>query len=150
MNNTTNMILSIHPEHAANILHGLQTVELRRRIPAQLAPGATIYLYANGHIQGHVTFAGLNIPPPPGTLRDRWLHYIASPAAMPTAEARAYLDGAKQPCALLLRYPVAYDPPHKLNGTPPQSFRYTTKQPTRVHPSVANYLLYLRTHTPQP
>lgn len=140
-----NIILAIHPEHADNILDGIKTVELRRRIPVQLSPGATVYLYHGGHIHGHCTFAGLNLPPAPGPLLDKWLHYIARPAAVPAAFARSYLAGAKQPCALLLRYPVRYKNPTRTTCTP-QSFIYTTEKPQTVHPSVANYLLYLQTH----
>ncbi len=140
-----NIILAIHPEHAENILAGIKTVELRRRIPVQLTPGATIYLYHGGQLHGHCTFGGLNIPPPPGPLLDKWLHYIARPAAVPTAFARNYLTGAKQPCALLLRYPVRYKKPVRTTATP-QSFIYTTDKPLIVHPSVPNYLLYLQTH----
>lgn len=141
-----NIILAIHPEHADNILAGIKTVELRRRIPVQLTPGATVYLYHGGHIHGHCTFAGLNLPPPPGPLHNKWLYYIARAAAVPPAYARTYLDGAKQPCALLLRYPVRYHKPLPHHGAPVQSFMYTTSNPTTVHPSVPNYLLYLQTH----
>ena len=140
-----NMILAIHPEHAENILNGIKTVELRRRVPVQLSPGATIFLYHSGHIHGHCTYAGLNLPPPPRPLHDKWLSYISRPAAVPPVFARNYLSGAKQPCAILLRYPVRYKKPVRSTAAC-QSFIYTTEKPHIIHPSVPNYLLYLNTH----
>ena len=142
-----NIILAIKPEFANAILDGIKNAELRRRVPVQLLPGDTIFLYHSGHIHGHVTFAGLNVPPPPGQLYERWLKYIAVPAAIGRNEARLYLDGASYPCALLLRYPVKYPTPHKYAHTPPQSFIYTPMQPTIRHPQLDNYLLSLKTHS---
>lgn len=144
-----NIILTVSEGAARAILDGYQTAELRRRIPVQLNPGDTVYLAHSGLIHGHCTFGGLNIPPEGGLLLTKWLQHISHAANTSSTEARTYLSGAKQPCALLLRYPVPYSRPRKSPAATTRSYTYTHDQPTRVHPQLANFLLYLNTHKQQ-
>lgn len=141
-----NIILAIKPDYAASILSGIKTVELRTFRATRLNPGDTIFLITAGRIVGHCTYAGADTAPPPGPLRDKWLAAIATPAAIPTAHARAaYATGPAY--AWRLRYPVTYGPKGQAHTGPRvQKIIYTTTPPHITHPSLKNYLLYLRTH----
>ena len=143
-----NILLAIKPDYAAAILAGTKTVELRSYLPSKLHPGDTIYLVGHGRVWGHCTFAGAVDAPPPGACRERWLESIAAPAAVPVSVARQYLTGS--PHAWHVRYPVSYGPQgRKYDGATVQRFAYVTGDPSpaETHPRLANYLLYLKTHT---
>lgn len=45
MNREENIMISLEPRHAENILNGNKSVELRRR-PMNIEPGSTLWLYA--------------------------------------------------------------------------------------------------------
>jgi predicted transcriptional regulator len=43
---TRDLLVSLHPHHAFNILTGKKTVELRRRFPEQHTRGALVLIYS--------------------------------------------------------------------------------------------------------
>jgi hypothetical protein len=142
-----NIVLVIKPDYAAAILAGVKTVELRSYVPRDLHAGDTIFLVSDGRMWGHCTFAGATPMPLQGVCRDRWLAAIAAPAAVPEAVARQQLGKTSAGFAWHLRYPVSYGErglryPSK---TIPR-YMYTATEPRIVHPKLANYLLYLKTH----
>ena len=47
MNPVPSIIVSIHPQHARNILAGRKTVELRRRFPEETVVGGLLLIYSS-------------------------------------------------------------------------------------------------------
>lgn len=141
-----NLLLAIKPHFAEAILSGEKTAELRRIAPRLLDPGSTIFLVSRQHILGHVTLERIAHAPAECLLRSKWEASIASLAGLSPLAVHTYLDGARQPCALHLRYPVRYDSPLPGPDYVIQSFAYTTQQPHITHPRLENFLLYLHTH----
>lgn len=142
-----NLILPITATAAAYILAGLKTCELRPRLPRQLRPGATIFLLTGGQLVGHCTFAGASTPPPAGILLDNWLAAITHAANTTLDHAQHMLAQCHTLHAWHLRYPVPYRQPPPYIGPPVNPYKYTTAEPHTQHPRLANYLLYLQTHT---
>ena len=53
MSTSQDLLLAIHPEHAASILSGRKTFEVRARFPS-LPPGTRVYLYATSPVSAVV------------------------------------------------------------------------------------------------
>ena len=62
---THDLLVSLHPRHASNILSGEKTVELRRRFPEQHTRGALALIYSTKPVTGG---SALSHPNPIGTL----------------------------------------------------------------------------------
>jgi predicted transcriptional regulator len=61
-----NVLISLEPRHAENILAGLKRVELRRRT-MNIKPGSTVWIYAKlpvGSIIGRATLARVHVRSP--------------------------------------------------------------------------------------
>ena len=54
---TRDLLVSLHPRHASNILSGEKTVELRRRFPEQHMRGALALIYSTTPVQAIVGVA---------------------------------------------------------------------------------------------
>jgi predicted transcriptional regulator len=66
---TRDLLVSLHPRHASNILSGEKTVELRRRFPERHMRGALALIYSTSPVQAIVGVArGFNL----GSTSDRW------------------------------------------------------------------------------
>ena len=57
---TRDLLISLHPRHASNILSGEKTVELRRRFPEQRTRGALALIYSTAPVQAVVGVAPLS------------------------------------------------------------------------------------------
>jgi predicted transcriptional regulator len=127
----SSLLLAIKPRFARAVLDNRKTVEFRRSAPRRsLSPRAVIY--ASGPVSavvGFVTISGMR----EGTVGEL-LALAADDPMFP--EYRAYLTGAKRPCAFELRdcFPLPYPIGLELLGLPkqpPQSWSYLP----RNHPA---------------
>lgn len=120
------MLLSVHPRHAAAILAGRKTTELRRTRPSA-PPGTPVLLYATAPVAaviGTCRLAGVRSGPS-GALRPA----VLEPAAITGQEYDSYFDGARAAHALHLADVTALPVPLTLAQlrragafTPPQTW----------------------------
>jgi predicted transcriptional regulator len=126
-----NLLVSVHPRHASNILSGLTTVELRRRFPEQHTRGALALIYSTTPVQAIVGLARikhvLKLP-----VSRVWKEYGAA-ACVSKAEVEAYFSGLREGYAILLegaqplkRQLTIRDLHSRFGIVPPQSYRYVT------------------------
>jgi len=96
---TTDAIISIHPNYAEAILAGTKTIELRRRVP-ELPSGTRLWIYATrptGAIIGIATIREV-ARAHPATI---WKMHRKG-AGVDHASFKAYFKGAHQAVAILL------------------------------------------------
>jgi predicted transcriptional regulator len=128
---TRDLLVSVHPRHASNILSGVKTVELRRRFPEQNTRGALALIYSTTPVQAIVGLARikhvLKLP-----LSRVWKEYGAA-ACVSKAEVEAYFLGLREGYAILLEgaRPLKQqltmgDLYSRFGIVPPQSYRYVT------------------------
>jgi predicted transcriptional regulator len=88
------LLVSLHPRHALNILTGEKTVELRRRFPEQHTRGALALIYSTAPVQAIVGVARikhvLKLP-----VSRIWKEYGAA-ACVSKAEIGAYFSGLRK------------------------------------------------------
>lgn len=131
------LILSIHPQYSDKILAGKKTVELRRRFPLTTAKGTKVYIYSTSPVRaivGSAEIAGIIKLP----IKDMWKKY--SKCAFIKKQAfESYFEGLSEGFALELKNAQAFDKPIELlelrerfNFTPPQSFIYAKQEMRRA------------------
>lgn len=121
------VLMSIQPRHAAAILDGLKTVELRRRKPA-FGPGTTVLIYASAPDQlvsgrfevGEVLSANL----------DTLWEAVGCQSGVTRAEFDAYFDGCLEGHAIEVRNARRVRP-RPLRFRPPQSWQYLRRDDSR-------------------
>lgn len=126
---TSEIIISIRPEHADNIMAGRKTVELRRRFPEGLAAGGLMLIYASSPEQalvGAARIEGVKRMTPAGLWRA-----FKGQVCVPQAYFNAYFAGATEGFGVVLGRTVRFDRPitvselrERFSFSPPQSFRY--------------------------
>ncbi len=126
------MLLSIHPTHAADILSGHKTVELRRVRPS-ITPGQLVLLYASSPVCAVVGACRVDALET-GALATIKRKYLRS-AAIPGRAFETYYLGAAAATALLLDCATALPNPVPLSTlrespatTPTQSWRFVSKE----------------------
>jgi len=123
------LLVSLHPRHASNILSGEKTVELRRRFPEQCTRGALALIYSTAPVQAIVGWARiqhvLKLP-----VSRIWKDYGTS-ACVSKAEVEAYFAGRREGYVILLaearplkRHLTRHDLHSEFGIVPPQSYRY--------------------------
>lgn len=124
------MLLSIHPIHAADILCGRKTVELRRTRPV-IKPGQMVLLYASSPVCAVVGVCRIEAFEVGATATIRTKHLKR--AAISGRAFDRYFRGASKATALLLDSAVAMQNPVPLNTlrrsratTPVQSWRFVS------------------------
>lgn len=129
------LLLSIQPRHAAAILAGTKTVELRRRAPRDI-DGATIVLYASGAVRavvGTVQVATIQNGSPDAIWRQ-----FRQDIGITRPEFDVYFTGTDEAYALVLTDPTLAPNPMPLPDLrrhdlePPQSWRYLTRTVIRT------------------
>lgn len=129
------LLLSVQPRHAAAILAGTKTVELRRRAPRDV-DGATIVLYASGAVRavvGTVQVTGIANGSPDAI----WRHFRRQ-IGITRPEFDVYFTGTDEAYALVLTDPNVAPSPMQLPDLrqhdlePPQSWRYLTRTVIRT------------------
>lgn len=125
----TNMIISIRPEHAYNIMAGRKTVELRRRFPQTVPVGSLMLIYASSPEQrlvGAVVIEGVKRMTPAGLWRSFRHH-----ACVERSLFQDYFSGAQEGFGVLLGACVRFEHPipvselkERFRFFPPQSYRY--------------------------
>jgi len=124
----TDIILSIHPEHAENILSGKKTLEIRKSEPKRAVWGDTIYLYETAPISKVVGSCRLM-----GCMEYSGYDYsgnIANKACISVPDLRFYMAKAKCRKVYLwhIDSPYRFTTPIHISNygltRPPQSFCY--------------------------
>lgn len=131
------VLISIRPQHAGNIVGGIKTVEFRRRFPSEARVlGATIWLYATAPVQqviGAATVAAVDCMSP----QDLWDLYRTE-GAVERRVFDEYFSGAIQGYAIRLtgitRLVTAVDAAKlkALEFATPQSYRFVTDRVVHV------------------
>jgi predicted transcriptional regulator len=125
------LLVSLHPRHASNILSGDKTVELRRRFSEQRTRGASALIYSTAPVQAIVGLAHikqvLKLP-----VSRIWKEYGTS-ACVSKAEIEVYFSGLREGYVILLaearplkRQLTRRALYSKFGIVPPQSYRYIT------------------------
>ncbi len=123
------LFLSLRPEHAANIIAGTKTVELRRTRP-RAAPGIRIALYAATPIRAVVGSCKLDAVHA-GSPDEIWRHF-GERTAVTRARFDTYFKGAERAIAIEVSAAAPLNSPINLERlrdawggfTPPQTFTY--------------------------
>lgn len=126
------MLLSIRPEHADNIIEGIKTVEFRRRFPTEArARGASVWIYSTAPIQQVIGVATV-VSVAQMTLPKLWSsHGIAG--AVDRCVFDDYFSGVSEGYAILLSEirrlttAVGADDLKAFNFRAPQSYRFLTE-----------------------
>src|SRR5262245_12134126 len=103
----SDIIISIRPEHANNIMDGRKTVELRRRFPDSLVGGALMLVYASRPHQaliGAVRIERVRRMTPAGLWRT-----FREQACVPRELFNAYFAGATEGYGVMLGEAVRFD-----------------------------------------
>lgn len=126
------IIISVHPRHAENILSGKKTVEFRRRFPrgAHLE-GATVWIYSTSPTKAVIGFAKvkniINM-----SVKELWSNYRYD-GGVKRQDFDLYFDGTTNGYAIVLTSVTSLSKriyADKLNSVGfniPQSYRYVTK-----------------------
>ncbi len=131
------LIISIHPRYSEKILAGQKTVELRRRFPLSTAKGTKIYIYSTSPVRAIVGSAEIaeiiKLP-----IKTIWKKYSKC-AFIKKQDFEAYFEGLSEGFALELKNAQTFDKPIELvelrerfNFTPPQSFIYAKQEMRRA------------------
>jgi predicted transcriptional regulator len=123
------IIMSIRPDHAFDIMSGRKTVELRRRFPEHVPLGSLILIYASSPEQrliGAATVEGVRRMTPAGLWRS-----FRERACVERSLFDQYFTGASEGFGVLLGTCVRFAEPipvselrERFRFTPPQSYRY--------------------------
>jgi len=129
MTGTGDIIISVKPEHARNIIVGRKTVELRRRFPDTSVIGKWMLIYSSSPekaIIGAVSIANVRRMAV-GTL---W-KVFKEQACVPRSVFLDYFSGAEEGVGVILGPVVRFEPAisagelrERFNFSPPQSYRY--------------------------
>lgn len=131
------LIISIHPQYSEKILAGKKTVELRRRFPLSTAKGTKVYIYSTSPVRAIVGSAEISdiIKLPIKTI---WKKYSKC-AFIRKHDFESYFEGLNEGFALELKNAQTFDKPIELielrerfNFTPPQSFIYAKQEIRRA------------------
>ncbi len=126
---TSEIIISIRPEHVRNIMAGRKTVELRRRFPESLAAGGLMLIYASSPEQalvGAARIENVRRMTPAGLWRS-----FREQVCVPREYFNAYFAGADEGFGVVLGWAVRFEVPipvselkERFSFSPPQSYRY--------------------------
>lgn len=126
---TSEIIISIKPEHVRNIMAGRKTVELRRRFPEGLAAGGLMLIYASSPEQalvGAVRIENVRRMTPAGLWRT-----FREQVCVPRDYFNSYFAGVDEGFGVVLGRAVCFDQPipaselkERFSFSPPQSYRY--------------------------
>jgi predicted transcriptional regulator len=126
---TSDIIISIRPEHAQNIMTGRKTVELRRRFPEGVAVGGLLLIYASSPeraLIGAARIEQVRRMTPAGLWRT-----FKEQACVPRELFNSYFAGAAEGFGVILGDAVRFNDPipvtelkERFRFSPPQSYRY--------------------------
>jgi len=125
----TDILLSIHPQHAEAILDGRKTIEVRKVMPVRIWPREKIYLYATSPIKSVVGEVRLDcFITYYSDLNFNKNKYILNKACITEEEFNSYMGSREEVVLWCLVNPVRFKEPINLDRFkikhPPQSFRY--------------------------
>jgi len=125
------VVFSVRPEYAAQIVAGRKTAELRRRFPATSVAGALAFIYSSSPVQaliGCAAIRGVKRMPVSSIWR-----FHAKCACIERSAFEEYFAGADEGFVVLLEKARKFHPALHLTEltvrfgfTPPQSFCYAS------------------------
>ena len=131
------LLISIRPEHADNIVDGVKTVEFRRRFPPEhRVRGATVWIYSTAPVRGVIGTATVVSVERMGTAA-LW-HEYAEQGAVSRCVFEDYFAGVSEGHAIRLgavrRLRTAVDAARleALDFATPQSYRFVTDKVSGV------------------
>jgi predicted transcriptional regulator len=123
------IVISIRPDHARNIMDGRKTVELRRRFPASLGIGGLMLIYASSPekaLIGAARIEGVQRMSPA-----RLWRRFRDQACVPEELFNSYFEGAAEGFGVMLGGVVRFNEPipvselkERFRFSPPQSYVY--------------------------
>lgn len=126
------VLLSIRPEHADNIIEGVKTVEFRRRFPADSrVRGATMWIYSTSPVKQVIGVATV-VSVERMILPELWTYHSIA-GAVDRCVFDDYFEGVSEGYAIQLdeirRLPAAIgaDDLKALDFKAPQSYRFVTE-----------------------
>jgi len=127
--NSVDVLMSIHPRHADQILSGLKQVEFRRKSPKRAV--SHLIVYATSPVQRVVGFARI-LSVVEGSLEALWSQY-GSVGGISRGEFDDYFSGLTEGSALVLSDATTLKEPLLAgrviaDGVPPQSFMYVSSE----------------------
>ena len=137
MPSNRDLLVSVRPKYASQILSGKKTVELRRKFPESAATGAIALIYSSSPVRAVVGYARIKtvmrLP-----LTKIWREF-GSAACVTKKEFDQYFLGLKYGFAILLddiklleRQTNASDLQSEFGIVPPQSYRYLPQHYTQL------------------
>jgi predicted transcriptional regulator len=128
-----NVILSIKPEYALQIMEGKKTIELRRRFPVEDIIGGIAIIYASSPLQGIIGYAQIqSVTKLP--LAAIWEKF-SKEACVTKKFFDTYFNGLSEGFAITLSQPVKLKKPVSIQKleksysfTAPQSYQYATEE----------------------
>lgn len=125
----TAVIFSIKPQYSSQILQGVKTVELRRKVPNRLSEGGRIVIYSSSPERQIVAIATVQ-KIDSGKPKSIWAH-VKSVAGISKESFFEYFDSRDEAFAITLSEVKPLAEPmnleylrEKFGFTPPQSFSY--------------------------
>ena len=126
------VIFSLRPHYAENIVSGAKTVELRRRFAGEAVIGSTAFLYACAPVKAIIGYAEI-ADVRRLTLEDIWSQYGES-ACIRRCDFDKYFDGLKCGYAIVLQnakrlrtMAQAHDLRERFGFRAPQSYSYASQ-----------------------
>lgn len=123
------VVLSIRPQFSQKILHGVKTVELRRRFPMSAPPGTIAYIYCTSPVQALVGRAEIK-DVVKLSIVDIWKRF-AEAASIEQSDFDNYFHGLSEGFAIKIenakpmpRHLKLSELRHRFGFEPPQSFLY--------------------------
>jgi predicted transcriptional regulator len=137
MNASLTMIISVHPEHARNIMAGKKTVELRRRFPQETVVGGLLLIYSSSPDQAILGATRIKAVQRMA-IRTLWTKF-GHDACVPRSAFFDYFAGASEGFGVILGPVISAKNPipvselrDRFSFCPPQSYQYASGPLARI------------------
>lgn len=128
-----NVIISIKPKYALQIIEGKKTIELRRKFPTENIKGGIAIIYASSPIQKIVGYAFIE-DVKKLSVSSIWEEFSKQTCVTKTF-FNSYFNGLDEGFAIALSNPIKLRTPVDVKAleeeyrfSPPQSYRYASKR----------------------
>ena len=127
-----NLIISIKPQYALQIVEGIKTIELRRKFPTENIRGGVAIIYASSPVCKIVGYVRIEDVSNLSTAK-MWQQF-GKAACVTKTFFNSYFDGVESGFAIALSRPVKLKTPLDIKEleeeqifSPPQSYRYASE-----------------------
>jgi predicted transcriptional regulator len=128
-----NVILSIKPQYALQVIEGVKTVELRRKFPMNNIKGGIAIIYASSPLKEIIGYAYIT-DVQKLSISSIWKEY-SKESRVTKKFFYSYFNGVDEGFAVILGKPVKFKVPirvkdlaAKYNFSPPQSYQYASER----------------------